>query len=132
MNRRLFLKQTATMMMCISPLMASSGQHIGKPTFLLLWSDTCPHCSSFIKNTLADPTVKSILKNNFIVEAVNVNKNSNVPYDIDFTGVVPSIHILNDKKSQITNTITGDIPAETLTAYLNKFLQLYKEYERSL
>ena len=114
-----------------TPLMAGQGKSIGKPTFLLLWSDTCPHCISFINGSLKNQKVKELLRN-FNVEAVNVNEGSNIPYDIDFTGVVPSVHILNANKSQITNTITGDIPADNLVQFLAKFLELYREYERSL
>ena len=128
MRRRLFL---ALILAFTSSLYAGQGKSIGKPTFLLLWSDTCPHCISFINGSLKDKRIKEILRN-FNVEAVNVNEGSNIPYDIDFTGVVPSIHILNDKKSQLVNTVTGDIPAENLAQFLTKFLELYKEYERSL
>lgn len=128
MIKRLFL--VLVLALSVS-LFAGQGKSIGKPTFLLLWSDSCPHCTSFINNSLRDKKVKEILRN-FNVEAVNVNEDSNVPYDIDFTGVVPSIHILNNKKSQLVNTITGDIPAENLVQFLTKFLELYKEYERSL
>lgn len=114
-----------------APLVAAQGKSIGKPTFLLLWSEECPHCISFINGSLKDRRIKELLQN-FNVEAVNINEGSNVPYDIDFTGVVPSVHILNSSKSQLTNTITGNIPADNLAQFLTKFLELYREYERSL
>lgn len=114
-----------------APVLEAQGKSIGKPTFLLLWSDTCSHCISFIEGSLKDPQVRDILRN-FNVEAVNVNEGSRIPYDIDFTGVVPSIHILNSKKSQLVNTVTGDIPAQTLVQFLSTFLSLYAEYESSL
>jgi len=106
------------------------AQSIGKPVFLLLWSDTCVHCNSFINGSMQDKRIRELLKQ-FDVEAINVNQQNNVPYDIDFTGVVPSIHILNQQKSQIVNTITGDIPADKLASFLAKFLELYAEYKRN-
>ena len=114
-----------------SALSAQEVVRLGKPTFLLLWSDTCPHCLSFINGSLKDPLIKEILRS-FNIEAVNINEGSLIPYDIDFTGIVPSIHILNEKKSQMANTITGDIPAENLAQFLTKFLELYHAYQRSL
>lgn len=121
----------AVMLTFCTPLLAGQAKSIGKPIFLLLWSDTCSHCTSFIEGSLKDPQVRALLRH-FDVEAVNVNEGSRIPYDIDFTGVVPSIHILNDKKSQLVNTVTGDIPAQTLVEFLSKFLELYAQYERSL
>lgn len=121
----------AVMLTFCTPLLAAQAKSIGKPIFLLLWSDTCSHCTSFIEGSLKDPQVRALLRH-FDVEAVNVNEGSRIPYDIDFTGVVPSIHILNDKKSQLVNTVTGDIPAQTLVEFLSKFLELYAQYERSL
>ena len=121
----------AVMLTFCTPLLAGQAKSIGKPIFLLLWSDTCSHCTSFIEGSLKDPQVRALLRH-FDVEAVNVNEGSRIPYDIDFTGVVPSIHILNDKKSQLVNTVTGDIPAQTLVEFRSKFLELYAQYERSL
>lgn len=119
--------------LCTLVLISSmfAGQNLGKPVFLLLWSDTCPHCQAFITGTMKDKRIKELLRN-FDVEAINVNEQKNVPYDIDFTGVVPSIHILNQQKSQLVNTVTGDIPAEALAPFLVKFLEMYDEYKRSL
>lgn len=108
-----------------------SAQNIGKPVFLLLWSDTCNHCQAFINGTMQDKRIKQLLKN-FDIEAINVNEQKQVPYDIDFTGVVPSIHIMNQQKNQLVNTITGNVPAEEMTKFLSKFLELYAEYQKNL
>ncbi len=102
-----------------------------KPTLLILWSDTCSHCESFIKNTLPSPMVQDAMKNYNLIN-INVNIDKNVPFDIDYTGVVPSFHIVNNQRSQLANTITGDIPPKEFANFLNKFTQMYKMYQNSL
>ncbi|OCR99527.1 hypothetical protein A9K75_06560 [Campylobacter fetus subsp. testudinum] len=102
-----------------------------KPIFLLLYTDTCPHCQSFLNNTMSNMAVKNILSN-FEVEAINVNKQQYIPYDIDFTGTVPSIHLLDSNHVQMANTLTGNIPAQELVPALNKFLDLYSQYRSSV
>lgn len=125
------MKKLIVALLFLATSMFAAGQSIGKPVFLLLWSDTCSHCNAFINGTMQDKRIKQLLKK-FDVEAINVNEQNQVPYDIDFTGVVPSIHILNQQKSQLVNTITGNVPADQLERYLSKFLELYAEYQRSL
>ena len=98
-----------------------------KPVFLLLWSNTCTHCSAFLNGSMKDERLLKF----FDVEAINVGEVQHVPYDIDFTGVVPSVHILNQNKNQLTNTITGNIPPAELSKFLSKFLELWEEYKRA-
>jgi len=102
-----------------------------KPVFLLLYTDDCIHCQSFLNNTMSDLKIKKTLQN-FTVEAINVSKHKEVPYDIDFTGVVPSIHLMDKNRVQLANTVTGNIPPADLNAFLQKFLHLYDEYQSSL
>lgn len=65
------------------------------------------------------------------IEMINIDKKRFIPYDIDFLGIVPSIHIINSKKVQLVNTITGDIPPYELVPFLRKFTQLYQEFQQS-
>lgn len=102
-----------------------------KPVFLLLYTDDCIHCKAFIKNTMQDDRVKKTLQQ-FSVEAINVGEHKEVLYDIDFTGVVPSIHLMDQNKVQLANTVTGNIPPADLNSFLQKFLHLYSEYQSSL
>lgn len=125
------MKKLIVILLFLATSVFAAGQSIGKPVFLLLWSDTCPHCNSFINGTMQDKRIKELLKN-FDVEAINVNQQNQVPYDIDFAGVVPSVHILNQKKSQMVNTITGNVPPDDMVRFLSKFLELYAEYQKNL
>ena len=102
-----------------------------KPVFLLLYTDDCVHCQSFLQNTMQDARIKKTLQQ-FNVEVININEHREVPYDIDFTGVVPSIHLMDQNRVQLANTVTGNIPPTDLNVFLQKFLHLYSEYRASL
>lgn len=119
------MKKIITFTMLVGSLYAYD-----KPTLLILWSDSCAHCENFIRNTLPDSRVKDAMKNYKLLN-INVNKQKDVPFDIDYTGVVPSFHIVNDKRSQLVNTITGDIPPEEFANFLNTFTKMYVKYQQS-
>lgn len=102
-----------------------------KPIFLLLYSDTCPYCSNFISSTMQNSQIKNVLEN-YKVEMININKEKYVPYDIDYTGTVPSIHLLDSNHVQMANTLVGDIPAKDLLPALNQFLKLYYEFRKNV
>lgn len=101
-----------------------------KPTLLMLYSSTCQHCAAFANNTLTSPKVRQSL-NNYNVIAIDTNMQKDIPYDIDFTGYVPSFHILNNEGTQLANTITGNIPPNEFSEFLDKFTELYGKFKES-
>lgn len=101
-----------------------------KPTLLMLYSSTCQHCADFANNTLVSSRVRQSLSN-YNVIAINTDEQKDIPYDIDFTGYVPSFHILNNEGIQLANTITGNIPANEFSTFLDKFIELYRKFQES-
>ncbi|MHC0441913.1 thioredoxin family protein [Flavobacterium sp. 3-210] len=51
-----------------------NAKKVGKPIFIMLYADWCPHCNQMKKEVFSDPNVMSFLKENYICIWKNIEK----------------------------------------------------------
>ncbi|KAF2513915.1 thioredoxin family protein [Flavobacterium foetidum] len=72
----------------------------GKPVFIMLYADWCPHCNVMKSEVLSDPAVIDFLSKNYICTFKNIEKDEGIFLKNKFnTKSLPTFLILDDKET---------------------------------
>ncbi|MFC0079303.1 thioredoxin family protein [Flavobacterium procerum] len=72
----------------------------GKPVFVMLYADWCPHCNMMKSEVLSDPAVIDFLFKNYICTFKNIEKEEGISLKNKFnTKSLPTFLILDDKET---------------------------------
>jgi thioredoxin-related protein len=97
-----------------SALEASKTQ--GKPVFIMLYADWCPHCTQMKNNVFNDASVTDYLKSNFICLTKNVDQEEGVELKNKFgTKSLPAFLFI-DKNETLLYALKGEMKKQEFMA----------------
>jgi thioredoxin-related protein len=101
------------------------GENEEKSAFLPFYADWCYYCKKMAKETLQDPSVVSLLNENFIAIKVDVEKERKITSSYGVKGL-PTTWILEEKGDKI-GPMLGYIPPGKFILMLKRILTAPKE-----
>ncbi len=101
------------------------GKNEKKSVFLYFYADWCSYCVKMAKETFHDPSVVSLLNENFIAIKVDIEKEKKIASSYGVTGL-PTTWILEEKGDKI-GPLVGYIPPGKFILMLKRILTAPKE-----
>ncbi len=101
------------------------GKNEKKSVFLYFYADWCSYCVKMAKETLQDPSVVSLLNENFIAIKVDVEKEKKIASSYGVRGL-PTTWILEEKGDKI-GPLLGYVPPGKFILMLKRILTAPKE-----
>jgi thioredoxin-related protein len=91
----------------------------GKPLFVMLYADWCPHCNEMKKQVFSDPTVMDFLTKNYVCVWKNVEKEEGMALKNKFkTTSLPAILFL-DSNETLVYALKGELKKEEFMTEAN-------------
>jgi len=91
----------------------------GKPLFVMLYADWCPHCNLMKNEVLSDPSVKDFLSKNFVCTYKNIEKEEGIALKTKFnTKSLPTFLFL-DSNENLIYALKGEMKKAEFLAELN-------------
>lgn len=89
----------------------AAAQQENKPVMIYFWAIWCQYCAGFQTNTLANPQIKPMLENDFILVAMDldVDKEVSQKYGVSY----PPYVVFLDTKGKVIDRISGGVGPET-------------------
>lgn len=94
-----------------------------KPVVLYFWATWCKFCRKLHDEVYPDPTVNSLLTERFVLVAINIDKNKEIPakYGVQY----PPAIIFVDADGNVITKVMGYTPKENFLVYVNSVLEKY-------
>jgi thioredoxin-related protein len=93
-----------------------------KPMLVYAWTIWCKYCEKLHKEVYPDPRISSILENDFVLVAVDLDTNSEDKNRFSFT-YPPNLLFLDPNGEEITD-IPGYVPADVLLPILQQIVNI--------
>ena len=87
------------------------AQKENKPIMVYFWAIWCQNCSKFQSYTLANPQVKKILKEDYVLVAIDLDIDRKVAYKYNVS--YPPYVLLLDKNNNLLERVAGEVDADT-------------------
>lgn len=95
----------------------------GKPVFLMLYADWCPHCNLMKKEVLSDPAVIDFLKKNYVCVWKNIEKEEGTALKNKFnTKSLPSFLFIDPATETLLYALKGELKKEVFMTEVNNAL----------
>lgn len=108
-------------------LAAAQEQH--KPVMVYFWAVWCQYCEKFETQTLHDSRVTESLTNDFILVAIDLDENKEVPRKFGVS--YPPLELFLDEYGNEITRVPGYVDADRFYGYVNEVSSTYKlEAER--
>ncbi|MFQ6072948.1 MAG: thioredoxin family protein [Methanosarcinales archaeon] len=101
------------------------AQEQDKPILVYFWAQWCPWCEKFETETLPEERIAKILKNEFVLVAIDLDEQRDVAqrYGVSY----PPHELFLDKNGNIITRIPGYVDANRFLMVLNEVKQSVKE-----
>ncbi|MBF4490961.1 thioredoxin family protein [Flavobacterium sp. JLP] len=97
----------------------------GKPLFVMLYADWCPHCNQMKKEVFSDPNVMSFLKKNFICAWKNIEKEEGIALKNKFnTKSLPTFLFIDPNNETLLYGLKGEMKTPEFMTEANNALNL--------
>lgn len=95
-----------------------------KPVVLYFWATWCKYCAKLNEEVFPSPEVNSRLKNNFVLVAINIDKNKEVTskYGVQ---APPAVYFV-DSKGEVLTRVMGYTPKENFIPYVEEARRKYQ------
>jgi thioredoxin-related protein len=99
-----------------------------KPVVLYFWATWCKFCKRLHDEVYPDPEVNSLLTERFVLVAINIDRDKEVPpkYGVQY----PPAIIFTDENGQVIERVMGYVPKEAFLQYARGALRSYEERKR--
>ncbi len=87
------------------------AQQENKPIAVYFWAIWCQNCSKFQSYTFANPQVKKILKENYVLVAMDLDIDIKVAHKYNVS--YPPYVLLLDKNDNVLERVAGEVDANT-------------------
>ncbi|WP_202704336.1 thioredoxin family protein [Flavobacterium sp. UGB4466] len=95
----------------------------GKPVFLMLYADWCPHCNLMKKEVFSDPAVIDFLKKNYVCVWKNIEKEEGTALKNKFnTKSLPSFLFIDPATETLLYALKGELKKEVFMTEVNNAL----------
>ncbi|WP_374172649.1 thioredoxin family protein [Flavobacterium tructae] len=95
----------------------------GKPVFLMLYADWCPHCNLMKKEVFSDPAVINFLKKNYVCVWKNIEKEEGTALKNKFnTKSLPSFLFIDSATETLLYALKGELKKEVFMTEVNNAL----------
>ncbi|OHT44041.1 thioredoxin family protein [Flavobacterium tructae] len=95
----------------------------GKPVFLMLYADWCPHCNLMKKEVFSDPAVIDFLKKNYVCVWKNIEKEEGTALKNKFnTKSLPSFLFIDSAAETLLYALKGELKKEVFMTEVNNAL----------
>ncbi|WP_319802354.1 thioredoxin family protein [Flavobacterium sp. N502540] len=95
----------------------------GKPVFLMLYADWCPHCNLMKKEVFSDPAVIDFLKKNYVCVWKNIEKEEGTALKNKFnTKSLPSFLFIDPAAETLLYALKGELKKEVFMTEVNNAL----------
>ncbi|BFM44841.1 hypothetical protein CFS9_34820 [Flavobacterium sp. CFS9] len=95
----------------------------GKPVFLMLYADWCPHCNLMKKEVFSDPAVIDFLKKNYVCVWKNIEKDEGTTLKNKFnTKSLPSFLFIDPANETLLYALKGELKKEFFMTEVNNAL----------
>jgi thioredoxin-related protein len=82
----------------------------GKPLFVMLYADWCPHCNQMKKEVFSDPNVMDFLKQNFVCAWKNIEKEEGIALKDKFnTKSLPTFLFIDPNNETLLYALKGEM-----------------------
>ncbi len=86
-----------------------SAKKEGKPLFVMLYADWCPHCNQMKKEVFSDPTVTDFLRKNFVCVWKNIEKEEGIILKDKFnTKSLPTFLFIDQNNETLLYALKGE------------------------
>jgi thioredoxin-related protein len=94
-----------------------------KPVLLYFWATWCKFCRKLNTEVFPDPEVNSLLRERFVLVAINIDQNKEIPqkYGVQY----PPAEIFVDADGNVITKVMGYTPKENFLRYINTVLAQY-------
>ncbi len=94
-----------------------------KPVLLYFWATWCKFCRKLNTEVFPDPEVNSLLRERFVLVAINIDQNKEIPqkYGVQY----PPAEIFVDADGNVITKVMGYTPKENFLRYINMVLAQY-------
>ncbi len=94
-----------------------------KPVLLYFWATWCKYCRQMNEEVYPDPEVNSLLRERFVLVAVNIDKNKEVAqkYGVQY----PPAEVFVDAEGRVITSIFGFAPKDYLLQHMRAALAKY-------
>ncbi|TDO71257.1 thioredoxin-related protein [Flavobacterium chryseum] len=100
----------------------------GKPLFVMLYADWCPHCNQMKKEVFSDPVVMDFLKKNYICIWKNIEKEEGIALKNKFnTKALPTFLFL-DSDETLLYALKGEMKTPDFMTEANNALNTKMQY----
>lgn len=89
----------------------AAAREENKPVFVYFWAVWCQYCEKFETQTLPDPRIKQMMENDFILVAIDLDEDREVPrrYGVSY----PPHELFLDGNGQVITRVGGYVDADT-------------------
>lgn len=103
----------------------AASQEQNKPVLVYFWAVWCQYCEKFETQTLPDERVKQKLNNDFILVAIDLDENKEVPrkYGVSY----PPHELFLDENGNVITRIPGYANADRFYSVLTEVSDNYKK-----
>ena len=94
-----------------------------KPVLLYFWATWCKFCRKLNTEVFPDPEVNSLLRERFVLVAINIDQNREITqkYGVQY----PPAEIFVDADGRVIAKVMGYTPKENFLRYINSVLAGY-------
>ena len=97
-----------------------SAKTQGKPLFVMLYADWCPHCNQMKKDVFSDSAVMDILKKNYVCVWKNIEKEEGIELRDKFnTKSLPTFLFIDPKDETLLYALKGESKKEEFMTEVN-------------
>lgn len=101
------------------------AQKSNKPIYYVVTSASCPHCYTYLKNTI-EPNF-GVINRDFIFALSDLTKGDKIPSNLIFNGTTPTTYILSPNGQQLVSPIEGSFDSGYLKTLLNKLYEAFAQ-----
>lgn len=102
----------------------AAAEEQNKPVLVYFWAVWCQYCEKFETNTLPDERVTKVLTDEFILVAIDLDENKEIPrkYGVNY----PPYELFLDEKGNVIKKVPGYVNSDRFHSILTEVSGNYK------